>query len=424
MVASLTDRVHPVWMVGYAVAMAITRGAAVDVDRLVDALAHSGLAVGSDRADVRVVHAPGRVNLIGEHTDYNDGFVLPAAIDLGVSIAFWPTEDRRIELISAESGELAAIDLEDIGPRRGTWADYIAGTAWAMVEAGLPISGFRGVLDSTLPAGAGLSSSAAIELAAAWALSRGDEPAMDPMRLAQTAQHAENAYVGVRCGLMDQFAVVFGRVGHAQVLDCRSLEHRPVALPAGVALIVCHTGQPRRLATSEFNTRRQECERAAAEIARLDDRVRALRDVSPELLERSRPRLDATAFRRARHVVGENGRVMSMISALERGDIPAIGQLLAASHASLRDDFEVSSHELDALVEVATMAPGTIGARMTGAGFGGCTINLVHDDAVDGFGAAMLAGYRDRTGLVPGVFMVRAVDGAHRVADAKGGSVA
>lgn len=360
--------------------------------------------------------APGRVNLIGEHTDYNEGFVLPAAIDLGITIALQPTDDRRVELTLDKEGDRAVIDLDAIGPRTGSWADYVAGTAWAMVEAGLPVRGFRGVLASDLPAGAGLSSSAAIELAAAWALSAGEAPPTDPMTVARTAQRAENAYVGVNSGLMDQFAVAFGRADHVLLLDCRSLEHREVPLPAGTCLVICHTGSPRKLAASEYNTRRAECDRAVAGLAEIDPSVRSLRDVSTKLLEAGRGRLDEIAYRRARHVVGENARVMATIDALMAGDLAGVGEALAASHRSLRDDFEVSSPALDALVGIADGVPGVIGARLTGAGFGGCTVNLVREDAVEPLRAGVLADYPARTGLTPMVLEVRAADGARRLA--------
>jgi galactokinase len=365
-------------------------------------------------SEVRVVHAPGRVNLIGEHTDYNDGFVLPAAIDLGLTIGFVPTDDRRVQLTTAD-GRAEEIDLEAIGPRRGSWIDYVAGTAWAMVEAGLPVRGFRGRLSSDLPPGAGLSSSAALELVASWALSAGDPPTPDPMAIARIAQHAENAYVGVQCGLMDQFASAGGVADHAVLLDCRSLDHRPVPLPSGTRLVICHSGMPRGLADSAYNERRAECERAVAALRELDPSIRSLRDVTPALLAAGRDRLDDVAFRRARHVVDEDDRVEATVAALERGELDAVGVAFAASHASLRDDYEVSSDALDALVDIATGVPGVIGARLTGAGFGGCTINLVHDHAVEPLRAAVLAEYPVRTGRTPMVLEVRAADGARRV---------
>jgi galactokinase len=373
------------------------------------------IAAGEPRR-IRVVHAPGRVNLIGEHTDYNGGFVLPAAIDMGISIALVPTDDRHVELTLAETGERATVDLDAVEPASGRWIDYVAGTAWAMADAGLATTGFRGVLASDLPAAAGLSSSAALELASAWALSAGERPATDTMSLARLVQRAENLHVGVACGLMDQFAVAFGVAGHALLLDCRSLDHRAVALPAETRLVTCHSGAPRSLATSEYNARRAECDRAVPTLQGIDPGIRELRDVTPELLEAGRQRLDDRAFRRARHVMTEDARVLATVDAMASGDLLSVGAAFEASHRSLRDDFEVSSDALDALVEIASSVPGVIGARLTGAGFGGCTVNLVHRDAVDRLREAVEAGYTARTGLTPRVFEVLAADGARRVA--------
>jgi len=372
-------------------------------------------AAAADPDAIRVVHAPGRVNLIGEHTDYNEGFVLPAAIDLGITMALVPTTDRRVEVTLAADGSRDGFDLDQPPDRRDRWIDYLAGTAWAMADAGLPTGGFRGLLVSDLPAGAGLSSSAAIELVAAWALAGGDQPTPDTMALARTAQRAENAFVGVQSGLMDQFAVAFGLAGHALLLDCRSLEHRPIALPAGVSLVLCHSGVPRGLAGSAYNERRAECDRAVAALRELDPTVRTLRDVTPALLAAGADRLDDVARRRATHVVTEDQRVLDTVVALETGDLPAVGAAFAASHRSLRDDFEVSSPALDALVDIAIGVPGVIGARLTGAGFGGCTVNLVRDEAVDALRGAIVADYPARTGLTPMVLEVRAADGARRL---------
>jgi len=363
--------------------------------------------------DVRVVRAPGRVNLIGEHTDYNDGFVLPAAIDLEIRIAYLPTDDGRVELTLADTGERAGFAIESIGPRRGTWLDYVAGTAWAMREAGAPVRGFRGVLASDLPPGAGLSSSAALELASAWALAGDRPPALDPMTLARTAQRAENEYVGVLCGLMDQFAVTFGEPGAALLLDCRSLEHRAVRLPSDeLAIVACHSGSPRRLEASAYNERRASCAAAVSAIAAHEPGVRALRDVTPALLRAVADRLEPATLRRVRHVVTENARVRDTVAALEAGDLAGLGHLFAASHASLRDDYEVSSPELDLLVDIAAATPGVVGARLTGAGFGGCTVNLVRRDAVPALRAAVERDYGSRTGLVARVFEVEAAAGA------------
>ncbi len=392
------------------------RHMAVPAELLVDRLAALVPEARAEPDAIRVVHAPGRVNLIGEHTDYNAGFVLPAAIDLGVSIALLPSDDDRVEVTLSETGERAGFDLAAIGPRREAWIDYIAGVAWALMAAGLPTRGFRGVLGSDLPAGAGLSSSAAVELAAGWALSGGERPTLATMDLARLAQRAENEYVGVNSGLMDQFAVAFGQADRALFLDCRNFEHRAVRLPIGTTLVICHSGSPRRLAASEYNTRRAECDRAVNALRQLDPSVATLRDVDMELLAAGGDRIDEVARRRARHVVGENERVLAVVAALERDDLSVVGAALAASHASLRDDYEVSSPALDALVDIASAVPGVIGARLTGAGFGGCTINLVRDEAVEALREAVLTKYSGRTGLTPRIIVARAAAGARRVA--------
>jgi galactokinase len=390
---------------------------AVDVARLRARLAAVEPTAASDPGAVVVVRAPGRVNLIGEHTDYNDGLVLPAAIDLEIRIALVPTRDRRVEIVLDATGERAGFDLDAViaaGPvRRGGFADYVAGTAWAMHDAGLPLRGFRGILASTLPQGSGLSSSAALELASAWALSPATDPAVDPLTLARICQRAENAYVGVACGLMDQFASSCGRADGAVLLDCRSLEHRAVPLPlVDHALVVCHTGSERKLQASEYNARRAQCERAVAVLAERGLPVRALRDVTPAMLDGLRGVLDDETFRRCAHVVGEDARVLATIDALGHGDLPAVGRLFAESHASLRDLYEVSSPELDALVAIADGVPGVVAARMTGAGFGGCTVNLVRRDAVDALARAVHAEYPARTGLTPRVLAVDPAAGA------------
>ena len=366
--------------------------------------------------DIRVVHAPGRVNLIGEHTDYNDGFVLPVAIDLGIAVALVPSDDGRAELTLAATGETGVFDVADVGPRRRTWLDYVVGMAWAIAESGGRPTGFRGMLASDLPQGAGLSSSAAIEVVAAWALSGGDRPAFDPMDLVHVVKRSENGYIGLNNGIMDQFASIFGEAGRALLLDCRSLEHRSIPMPLDeVALVACHSGSPRRLETSAYNERRSQCEAAVAAIAELEPGIRALRDVTPGMLDAVGPRLDPVALARARHVVDEDQRVLDTIAAFEAGDLATVGRLFYESHASLRDLYQVSSPELDALVAIARETPGVIGARLTGAGFGGCTINLVRREAVAGFREAVQRDYPARTGLTPRVFEVEASAGARRL---------
>jgi galactokinase len=366
--------------------------------------------------EVRVVHAPGRVNLIGEHTDYNAGFVLPVAIDLGISVALVPTDDRRVALTLAATGETGTFDIGAMAARRGTWLDYVAGMAWALGEAGAEPRGFRGILASDLPQGAGLSSSAAIEVVAAWALSGGERPPLDPMRLVHVVQRSENGYIGLNNGIMDQFASIFGEQDRALLLDCRSLEHRSIPLPLDeITLVACHSGSPRRLEASAYNERRAQCEAAVAAIAALEPGVTALRDVTPDMLAAVRGRLDPVAARRAEHVVAENARVLDAIEAFGAGNLMELGRLFYASHASLRDLYEVSSPELDLLVDIARATPGVVGARLTGAGFGGCTINLVRRDAVDAFREAVMRDYPARSGLAPRVFAVEAAAGAGRV---------
>ena len=381
-------------------------------DELVDTFV--GAWPDAARAAVRVVRAPGRVNLIGEHTDYNLGFVLPAAIDRDVWIASVPTADGRAELVRLDTGERGAMALDEDRPADGSWFDYVAGVAIGLAAAGLPVTGLRGVVGSTLPIGAGLSSSAALELAAALALlddAAGNVPRLD---LARIAQHAENDYVGVQCGLMDQVASACGEPGAALLLDCRSLDRRPVPLPEGIELVVCHTGSSRRLGT-EYNRRRAECEAGVAALADFDPSVHSLRDATAPLLDEAAGRIDPVVLRRCRHVVAENERVLATVAALEDGDLATVGRLFAESHASLRDLYEVSSPELDALVEIGSGVPGVVAGRMTGGGFGGCTVHLVERGRADALAAAVAGSYQARTGLTATVMPVRATGGASRV---------
>ena len=394
-----------------------TGALARDPDALAARLREVHPEAATNPGDVRVVFAPGRVNLIGEHTDYNEGFVLPVAIERGIGIALVPTDDGVARLTLAETGETREFTAAAPGARQNAWVDYVAGMGWALAEAGLPVRGFRGVLASDLPQGAGLSSSAALEVVSAWALSGGDRPGIDPMGLVHLVKRSENGYIGLNNGIMDQFASIFGEPGRALLLDCRSLDHRPIRLVGqDLALVACHSGSPRRLETSAYNERRAQCDAAVAAISALEPGVTALRDVTPAMLDAVRDRLEPVAVRRAQHVVDEDQRVLDAVEAFEAGDLATVGRLFSASHASLRDLYDVSSPELDALVDIAQATPGVIGARLTGAGFGGCTINLVHRDAVPMLRKIVLRDYPARTGLTPRVFEVEASAGARRLA--------
>ncbi len=359
------------------------------------------------RPPVFVVRAPGRVNLIGEHTDYNAGFVLPMAIDRWVTIALAPRAARTVSVASLEFEESTEFGLADLGPRGSGWAHYVKGTAWALTEAGHTLSGWEGVLSGDVPMGAGLSSSAAFEMAVARAFASVSGIAWDPVAMALAAQRAENAWVGVGCGIMDQLISGCGRAGHAMLLDCRSLEGRAVPLPTGSVVAVLDTATRRALAHSGYNERRGECEAAAAAFG-----VAALRDVSVQELPALVARVGPVVARRARHVVTENQRTLDAAAALEGGDPEAMGALMDASHASLRDDFEVSTPAIDAMVTAARETAGCFGARMTGGGFGGCVVALLEARAVEEFQKGVAARYRSETGLEPRLYVCRATDGA------------
>lgn len=365
----------------------------------------------ADPERLRIVRAPGRVNLMGDHTDYNDGLVLPAAIDLELAICSAPSDDREVHLTVDESGEVGTFDLDHVGPPTGTWLDYVAGVAREMSEAGIGMRGLRGVIGSSLPIGAGLSSSAALELASAWTLASSLPPA-DGLSLARLAQRAENRYVGVQCGLMDQMAVSFGETDAALLIDCRTLAWRPVSLPlTDHALVAIDTGSQRRLNASEYNARRAECQDVVTAIAAADPSIRSLRDVTLATLRDASGRVEPTALRRGEHVVRENARVLATVEALETGDLSALRELFAASHASLRDLFEVSSPELDAVVEIGRGVPGVSAIRMTGAGFGGCAVAIVARHAVDALRGTLAKDYQDRTGFIATVHVVRPTAG-------------
>lgn len=350
--------------------------------------------------------APGRVNLIGEHTDYNDGFVLPIAIDRDLTIAIRPRSDHVVE-VSSEGRESATIELDRFDGRSGGWAVYVQGVAWALTEKGYTLTGWDGAIASDIPVGAGLSSSAAIELATARAFEVTSRFDWEPTEIARLCQRAENGWVGLASGLMDQLACVRGRRGHAVLLDCRSLESEWVPIPDRAAVVVLDTGTRRELESSAYNDRRRECEAAADVLG-----VGSLRDVSVSDLRARTAALPERLLRRARHVVSENARTIAAAAALRAGDAVSFGRFMSESHRSLRDDFEVSSEALDAIVEEAGAAEGCFGARLTGGGFAGCAVALVERSAAPGFEREVALAYERRTGLTCEISVCQASDGA------------
>ena len=354
-----------------------------------------------------LARAPGRVNLIGDHTDYNDGFVLPMAIDRATWIALRPRDDTRVSVHSLDFGESREFDLANDSDRGDGWIEYIRGVAWALGRAGHSLHGWEGVIAGDVPVGAGLSSSAALELATMRAFGATSDLSWNPKEMALLAQRAENGWVGVNCGIMDQLISAAAQGGHALLIDCRSLETRAVPLPESVTIVVLDTGTRRGLVTSAYNERRSECERAASALG-----VAALRDVDVTAFARRAAELDPVARQRARHVVSENARVLAAANALSQGDVHTVGQLMIESHESLRDDFEVSRDELDIMVAAACEQPGCHGARMTGAGFGGCAVALVGRDAVDAFSRHVGREYERVTGLRPSIHICTASRGA------------
>jgi len=362
-----------------------------------------------------IYRAPGRVNLIGEHTDHNAGFVMPAAIDFFTSVAIGARDDRRIVVRSENFSETVELDLDEPPERgRGHWSDYPFGVAVTLEQAGQRLRGANMLVRGEVPIGSGLSSSAAIEVATGLALLDLAGANIDRLELAKLCQRAENEFVGIRCGLMDQFISCFGESGHALMLDCRLLDYKLLALPANVKLVVCNTMVKHELASSEYNARRAECEAGVRLLRRQLPGIRSLRDVTASDLERFGGELPEVVLKRCRHVVSENARVVAAATALEREDLGSFGQLMRESHRSLRDDYEVSCEELDLMVEIANKAGGVYGARLTGGGFGGCTINLVKSDRVASFKETVAKGYAEGTGGEPEIYVCSAAQGAER----------
>ncbi|MGE5554344.1 MAG: galactokinase [Betaproteobacteria bacterium] len=376
---------------------------------------------GDAAGEIHTVRAPGRVNLIGEHTDYNDGFVLPAAIDRDVLIAVRRRRDRRIRAYSLDYQEAVEFELDAIErDPKSAWSNYLRGTFKSLMKSGAPVAGMDLLVTGGVPQGAGLSSSAALEAAAALAAQAAGGFQWEKLELALACQAAENRFVGVNCGIMDQFASLLGKAGHALFIDCRTLQWETVPMPQEYCLVICDTGVRRGLRDSAYNRRRAECEEAVRVLRQYLPGVAALRDVSPESLSEFEGQLSEGVAQRAWHVVSENARVWRSVAALRAGQVAEFGRLMVESHTSLRDLFAVSCPELDTFVEIALELPGVAGARMTGAGFGGCTINLVRVDALADFTRTVLKRYLERTDPArfssrPRVYVCRAEDGAEEI---------
>jgi galactokinase len=359
-----------------------------------------------------IFRAPGRVNVIGEHTDYNDGFVMPAAIEFYTWVAAAKRGDRVLEAYSDHFDEKISLSLDGLaGPPRRHWSDFIRGVAAVLQNAGYNLAGANLLIHGEIPLGAGLSSSASLEVATALALgslSGIDIPRLDLVKLCQKAEHE---YVGTRCGIMDQFIAVFGAAGHALMLDCRSLEYRLLPVPRDLRLVVCNSMVRHELASGEYNRRCADCEEGVKLLRPHLPGIRALRDVSVADLEAWKQVLPATVYRRCRHVVTENQRVLAAAKALQSGDADQFGHLMYQSHASLRDDYQVSCRELDLLVDLASSSSGVYGARMTGGGFGGCTVNLLKADASDSFAEHISQAYQQVTGIIPEIYVCEPAQG-------------
>jgi galactokinase len=365
-----------------------------------------------------IFSAPGRVNLIGEHTDYNDGFVMPSAIGFCTRVAVAGRDDRRLVIRSGQFAGECEFDLDHLPPRgAGNWCDYVVAVAALLRQEGHALRGANVWVQGGVPMGAGLSSSAAIEVAAALALMDLNAVALPMAEVAKLCQRCENDFIGARVGIMDQFVSCLGKAGHALLLDCRSLNFEPVPIPESVRMVVCNTMVKHAHAGGEYNRRREECEAGVKMLAKWYPEIRALRDVSAEQLILHAQDFPQTIYKRCRHVVEENARVLEGARRLRAGDLSGFGEWMLASHRSLRDLYEVSCKELDLMVEAADGLPGYYGGRMTGGGFGGCTLNLVETRYAEEFAARIAERYRGSTGIKPEVYICSAADGARLESD-------
>ena len=366
------------------------------------------MATFGDDKDLQVFMAPGRVNLIGEYTDFNEGFVFPMTVDRGVYVGIRARDDQRVRVKSSRFGELIDYRLDDFEkPEPGHWSCYVLGVVEELRLLGLVSHGFDAVIDGNLNLGAGLSSSAALETATALALQAVFDFEMSRVDIATLCQRVEHRYAGVMCGIMDQFASGLGRSNHALLLDCRTLSH--VNIPTNLdkyRIVIVSSEVKRELASSAYNERRAQCEEGVALFRQYDPAIGSLRDVTPDLFDAYGDQLSDVVYRRCRHVITENARVLDASAALSADELAQFARLMTASHNSLRDDFEVSCDELDCLVDIANDTEGVLGSRMTGAGFGGCTVTLIHMDAIEKL-RANLSSYTDRFGLNPEMFVLQ-----------------
>ena len=360
-----------------------------------------------------VVKSPGRINLIGEHTDYNDGFVLPTAIDKKITLAFTENPDPNIlQVRSKDLGKTLNSDLRSIQPSKVTWENYILGVVAGIQARTDEIKGFQCTLESDIPIGSGVSSSAALECGIAYGLNVLFNLGLDPLTLVKIGIEAEHHYVGTKCGIMDQFASVMSKAGKVILLDCRSLDYTYVPLDLGdYQLLLLNSQVHHELASSEYNTRRKQCAHAVEIISKSYPEVLTLRDVTDAILEDQKRNLPGTLYRRCKHVVEENRRVLDAVAALKKGNLSHMGELMYQSHAGLRDDYEVSCAEIDFLVDFAQAYQGVLGARIMGGGFGGCSLNLIHKDAVPEFIAGVVPAYQENFNKTLSWFMANPSEG-------------
>lgn len=363
-----------------------------------------------------LVKSPGRVNLIGDHTDYNDGFVLPAAIDKVIVLGLQKNKLGKIRAFSADMNESVILDLNDLHKNDKHWANYIKGVAAELRSEGCKLKGFDVVFGGNIPIGAGLSSSAALEGALTVGLNRLFKLGLDRKKMARIGQLTEHNHVGVNCGIMDQFINLHGEFDKALKLDCRSLEYELYPFHQDeLKIVLCNSKVSHNLADSEYNVRRSQCEKGVQFLKRFDPQIENLRDVSMGLLLKHQEEMDAVVFRRCKFVLEENERVQKACEDLRNGDMKAFGRRMFESHEGLSKGYEVSCEELDILAEIAKEQDGIIGCRMMGGGFGGCTINLVEESKVDAFAETLSKAYTKRTGIEPDIYVTRINGGAHIV---------